>query len=166
MACVCDVKFITIKILFVIYFVMTADLAFAGYPGPLCDAVHESSYIVEVKMDGTQGKYSEAEIKKKWAPKAEEIQKILATATVTAVYKGSLQIDQRLVDASLILPSVKSDSQFWNKLFQEKNIIMLTGPGLQGWIADFGDANTPLAPYGFQTEYPVFKDAVLQCLAK
>ncbi len=154
-----------IFLLFVFCNLCLVDTAQAGSPGPLCDAVNASPYIVEITLDTTVAQYSKAAEQKKWAPEASAIEAIAKTAKIIAVHKGDKKVGDLLNESDLISAAWGQHAHaFWQTFFSQKQMVMLTGPGLNGWISDGGDEGIPNESLAFQKNYETLKKAVLQCL--
>ncbi len=138
---------------------------YAGMPGPLCPTVTDSPDIVEVAVDTAVGQYPPSLAQKNWAPSAEELKKISKTAKVVQVHKGNKKVGDLLQNENLISSSLGNSGKFWTAFFSHKQVVILTGLSLDGWVADGGDEGIPAEPFDYLPGYGTFKQAVLNCLS-
>ncbi len=154
----------TVLIFAILFFGMSATVH-AGMPQPLCDAVRESDFIIEVTVDTTVGRYPDSYAQKNWSPPESELPKIFKTAKIAAVHKGKKTVGEAYLDDNLISAGWGQSGKFWADFFAQKQVTVLTGNGgFGGWLADGGDYTVPFAPMSYQKDHEAFKKAVLQCL--
>lgn len=136
----------------------------AGAPGPLCDAVQSSKYILELEITPSLAKYAESYAQKNWAPKESELKKIMQSAKIVKVHKGDFKVGETFKGFDFLSGSEFGSGSAWKNFFAQKKITVLMGDGLDGWVWDGGDGEVVIARFHYEKHHKSYQSAVLKCL--